>query len=119
MYNNIGSKIKWLASTIFIIEAIGAAISGFALVFLNENMIPIGLLVIVVGPIFAWISSWLLYGFGELIDKVCDIESNMRKTPSKAITDMIIRQGNGYICPKCHLSNDSMEPCERCGYTPY
>lgn len=29
-------------------------------------------------PLLAWASTRLLYGFGELIDKVCDIEKNTR-----------------------------------------
>ncbi len=76
MYDNIGGKIKGLAKAIFIVEAIAAVITGIALMASDEDMIPIGLLVMVVGPLVAWISSWLLYGFGELIDKTCDIARN-------------------------------------------
>jgi hypothetical protein len=43
-----------------------------------------GLLVMVVGPIIAWVSSWLLYGFGELIDKASDIERNTRSGAKKS-----------------------------------
>ena len=79
MYDNIGGKIKGLAKVIFIIEAIAAVIAGFALMSFGDDMIPIiGVLVIVVVPIVAWVSSWLLYGFGELIDKASDIERNSR-----------------------------------------
>ena len=30
-------------------------------------------------PIAAWILSWLLYGYGELIDKTASIESILKK----------------------------------------
>lgn len=73
MYDNIGGKIKGLAKAVFIVEAIAAVITGFLLM---TSVIPIGLLVMVVGPLVAWVSSWLLYGFGELIDKTCDIARN-------------------------------------------
>ena len=33
----------------------------------NDNVI-IGFLTIIFGPIAAWISEWLLYGFGQLIE---------------------------------------------------
>lgn len=78
MYDNIGEKIKGLAKAIFIVESIAAVIAGIALMASDEDLIPIGLLVLVLGPVVAWVSSWLLYGFGELIDKTCDIERNTR-----------------------------------------
>ena len=78
MYDNIGGKIKGLATAIFIIEAIVGIIYGIALMATDEDLILIGLLVLVGGPIVAWVSSWLIYGFGELIDKTCDIERNTR-----------------------------------------
>ena len=37
-----------------------------------------------VGPIVAWVSSWILYAFGELVDKTCKNEQN-----TKAIVDLL------------------------------
>ena len=85
MYDNIGKKIKGLAKWMFIVEAIAAAIAGLALMFTDEELIIFGLLALLLGPIVAWVSSWLLYGFGELVDKVCDIESNMRGATNEAL----------------------------------
>lgn len=76
MYDNIGGKIKGLAIAVFIAEAIVTFILGIAFVVSNEHIVAIGLIVMILGPIFAWISSWLLYGFGELIDNTCDIARN-------------------------------------------
>ena len=67
-YDNIGGKIKGWAKWIFAIEAIAAVISGFVLMAQDEDMILIGLLVVVFGSIVAWVSSWLLYGYGQLIE---------------------------------------------------
>ena len=78
MYDNIGGKIKGLAKASFIVAAIAVVITGIALMAADEDLILYGLLVMVVGPIVAWVSSWLLYGFGELIDKASDIERNTR-----------------------------------------
>ncbi len=76
MYDNIGGKIKGLAKAGFIIGTIAYVLMGMGLMATDEGMIPIGLLFWVIGPLLSWVSSWLLYGFGELIDKVSSIELN-------------------------------------------
>ena len=78
MYDNIGGKIKGLAKAVFIVEATAALITGIALVAIDEDLILFGLLTLILGPAVAWVSSWLLYGFGELIDRVCEIAQNTR-----------------------------------------
>ncbi len=84
MYNNIGRKIKGLVKTLFIIEAIAAVITGIVLLSIDDDFILAGLLVMIVLPFVAWISSWLLYAFGELVDKICDIERNTRGCETKS-----------------------------------
>lgn len=74
MYDNIGVKIKVLAGVTCIIGAIAAVIIGCMALY--DELIGIGLLIMILGPIVAWIASWLLYGFGELIEKTCDIARN-------------------------------------------
>lgn len=75
-YANIGKKIKNWAKWIFIVEAISAVISGFCVLF--SDLWWVGLLVIIFGPIVAWVSSWILYAFGELVDKTMANEENTR-----------------------------------------
>jgi hypothetical protein len=91
MYDNIGGKIKGLAKATFIVEAIAAVITGIAFMAMDDDLVPVGLLVMILGPIVAWVSSWLLYGFGELIDKTCDIARNTyggeRKSEAQAKVD--------------------------------
>ena len=70
MYDNIGGKIKGLAKTMFIVEAIGAVITGIVLLATNDDLIFAGLLTLFCGPIIAWISSWVLYAFGELVEDI-------------------------------------------------
>ena len=67
-YDNIGGKIKGLAKAAFIVEAIAAVISGLVMFAEDDDMFLIALLVAIVGPIVAWVGSWLLYGFGQLIE---------------------------------------------------
>lgn len=88
MYENIGGKIKGLAKATFVVEAIAAVITGIVLMVDDENMIPFGLILLIAGPAIAWASSWLLYGFGELIDRVCEIAKNTRTSrDTSAVTN--------------------------------
>ena len=66
LYADIGVTIKVWAKFIFIVEAIGAIITG--IVLLLDEFILAGLLTIVCGPIVALGSTWLLYAFGQLVD---------------------------------------------------
>lgn len=73
MYDHIGKKIKSLARGTFIVEAIGAIIGALVCLFIGivdgeGEFILYGLLCLFCGPLVAWISSWMLYGFGQLID---------------------------------------------------
>ena len=81
MYRNIGKKIKGMAVAIFILETVALVIAGLCMILASNWEMPLiiaGALVIVIGPIVSWICTWLLYGFGELIDKTCDIARNTR-----------------------------------------
>ena len=69
LYDNIGGKIKNWAKWIFIIEAIGAIITGLVFLF-SGSYTMLGLLILIFGPIIAWVGSWILYTFGELVEDV-------------------------------------------------
>ena len=76
-YQNIGQKIKKLAIASFAVETIGAIVAGLILLIdsgFEEAWWAI--LIILFGPIVAWVGSWLLYGFGEVIDTLGRIEKN-------------------------------------------
>ncbi len=87
MYKNIGGKIKKRSQLIAIVEIIAVVIIGINLMSsLGAVGIIVGLCIIIVGCLVAWLSSWLLYGFGEIIEKVCLIEQNTRNKDTKAET---------------------------------
>ena len=82
MYKNIGTKIKGLAMGIFIFVAILEFLAGIGMIAASNgsgDQIAGGICVMLFGPVISWLSSWTLYGFGELIDKASDIERNTRK----------------------------------------
>lgn len=78
LYTDIGKKIKRWAKWLFIIGAAAAVISGISVLFAAENggEVVTALLTLVLGPVVAWVSSWLLYAFGELVDKTAANERN-------------------------------------------
>ena len=79
MYDNIGRKLKGLATAFFIIGSVITVIIGFLYIASSEFLILTGVLYLVLGPLASWCISLVLYGFGELIDKISDIEVNTRR----------------------------------------
>lgn len=88
MYNNIGGKIKLLA---VLITAVCSALSiycGCSILFGDKNVL--GWLFIVLGPLVSWLSSFVLYGFGQLIQnsqKLCDRLYEYEKETLKDISE--------------------------------
>ena len=90
MYNNIGKKIKTLATVMSVILIIGYVIGAIAVLVEfdgDEEGIVIGCLIMLLGPLFAWLSGFMLYGFGELVDKTCDIERILRTGAANVNTE--------------------------------
>ena len=75
MYRNVGDKIKIVAETICWLGIVGSVVYGFYVMFNDiENadvvllQILIGLGIMIVGSLSSWIGSFVLYGFGQLIE---------------------------------------------------
>ena len=87
MYNNIGGKIKKLAGFLMGFGVLLAVISGVRIISVGSsysygssgNATFIGLLTIVLGSLAAWAGSFVLYGFGELIERVQSIDSKTQQ----------------------------------------
>ena len=74
MFNNIGEKIKEVASLIFWLGTIASVILGGVAIFSAGDFgFVIMFVVLFVGFIISWASSFLLYGYGELIEKTSGI----------------------------------------------
>ena len=85
MFNNIGKKIKTLAKVLCWIGIILSVITGIAIMagggnysYLSMNgmqisvdsgaAVVVGILTILLGVLISWIGSFVLYGFGQLVD---------------------------------------------------
>lgn len=90
-FENIGGKIKNFAkwSCWITILLIWIAAPIIFIVFISDRWLAelcwIPLLSAIVGPVLVWLESWLLYAFGELVDKACDIERNTRGGERKSV----------------------------------
>ncbi len=67
MFDNIGDKIKALAVVTTVIGIVTSVISGLVLLF--SDMVLVGFLTMILGSLSAWVGSFVLYGFGELIEQ--------------------------------------------------
>ena len=90
MFSNIGGKIKGLAKFICWVGIISSVVAGIVLIisshnsngyysYTDTNMIIAGILVMLFGSILSWIGSFVLYGFGELVDnssKLVELKQN-------------------------------------------
>ncbi len=83
MYSNIGGKIKVLAKIVCLLGIIVSLVYGiyfFATFYWMRGM---GIVIILVGPLLSWVSSFFAYGFGELIEKTTAIAEQTTKADVK------------------------------------
>ena len=65
MFSNIGNKIKGLAVAYSIIGSVWCVIMSGLLYAASKN--PLCFALLIGGPLVSWISSFTIYGFGEII----------------------------------------------------
>lgn len=113
MFTNIGKKIKVLAQ-VFCWG--GIAVSVIISVFLTTQY-PIGPMVpfyiIVGGSLVSWISSFALYGFGELIDQTQEINKKISGEPKK-YSDTNSKRINQTVAKEEKHYNSEKGTCELC-----
>lgn len=138
MFNNIGGKIKTLATAITVIGIIISIIIGVMLTGVYGNG---GFVIALVGSFFSWIGSFVLYGFGEMIDLLKKISGELGKSDNdetyevdntldksaKQETHKINSNNSEYgksndfwVCPQCNKKNSYIDKgnpkCSECGW---
>ena len=68
MFTNIGKKIKTWASVLCWLGIVCSVIAGIAMCVVSKDLIVSGILTIIFGALASWIGSFMVYGFGELVD---------------------------------------------------
>lgn len=90
MFDNIGEKIKSLAVILCRIGIIVYILAAIAMIIFGssnyeEAITAWGVIVLIAGPFLSIANSLIIYGFGELIEKVCIIERNICGEKNKTI----------------------------------
>ena len=85
MFNNIGSKIKTFAKVMCWIGIIASVVAGLVMIvssfsgYVSALGIVAGILTAVTGSLCSWVGSFMLVGFGELVENTAEIAANTRK----------------------------------------
>ena len=115
MFSNIGKKIKLLVTCVVIVLSAFFFTLGLSIFFGEDSSVGKfgGLLIAVIGPLFSWISAFLIYGYGEMIDRICSMERMMAELLSKdAGTDPRERawEAEEKMIDVCETNEDENEP---------
>lgn len=93
MFDNIGKKIKILAYVLTWVGIIASVITGIAMMNSFDSIVKtIGLIVLIVGSLLSWASSFIIYGFGQLIENTDIIAGRNKSSDSKNVSS---NQQNG------------------------
>ena len=112
MFRNIGGKIKALAKVLCWIGIAACVITGFILCG-NRHTETSGVIVLFVGPILAWLSSFVLCGFGELVEAAAETRDILKRVGSRGIGSV---ETNTWKCPHCGQENTNVSSqCKGCG----
>ena len=128
MFDNIGDKIKTLAKVSTVLGIVISVIYG--IVLMVSDLIFVGFLVMILGSLLFWISSFTLYGFGEMINQLEYSNSNSKKiydllNKKYSISINSISQQvekakepqeseHKWLCDSCGKLRDK-SPCPYCG----
>lgn len=96
MFSDPGKKLKKLALIIFWVVLVSSAIEGIALIYMGVNwfklfrdfsyrdpLIIAGLLTPLLGVLTAWLSTIVLYAFGQLTEDTAAIREAVEKEKEK------------------------------------
>ena len=65
MFDNIGKKIKGFATFLTWVGIICSVITGIILLIAKATVV--GFAVMLIGSLSSWVSSFILYGFGQIV----------------------------------------------------
>ena len=121
MFRNIGKKIKIFAMVLTGIGIAASCISGIAVMFFlsrySVQVVP-GLLIIIFGSFFSWLSSFFMYGFGQLIDNT-DILVQQGKNGSAPSNNYNVSNENANMSTMSTATNVSKSPLADGSYCPH
>ena len=133
MFDNIGGKIKTLAKVLCWVGIIFSVLIAIILFieakegsYRTEDLyMKLGCIYLIFGPLISWVSSFFMYGFGELIERTTEVALNTRhlrqatrNNKDNSLNRNIIsdsEDSHKWRCEKCGLLINKT-PCPNCGY---
>lgn len=132
MYENIGLKLKGLATVWAAIGMIASFIGG--LVMMTAEYVGAGWAILILGSLLSWISGMFTYGFGQLIENSDQLvhqatensdrlvhqatENSVNMPPANNIST-VLSPTETWKCPSCGTAQPAGgTPCSVCGH-PY
>jgi len=134
MFDFIGEKIKKLAKVICWLGIISSVLLGFMIMSTEgdplistllglpmideEEIVIFGFLYMIIGSILSWISSFVLYGFGELIDTTMNISRTIDRKLDRLTLNRNTQSevADGWKCAHCGKENSNVSSqCKGCG----
>ncbi|MGN0487956.1 MAG: zinc-ribbon domain-containing protein [Ruminococcus sp.] len=139
MYNNVGKKIKGIATIVSAIGMIASIILGITMLSHGSEIFN-SLLVIAIGCLISWLGAINLYAFGQLVesaqniekklfgDETAQVSTNEKKSVMEKINSRVNKAETGTTnsdnnyeakstkCPVCNtevVSNAAF--CPKCG----
>jgi hypothetical protein len=137
MKENVGKTIKTIANVCYIIGMILSIIAGL---ILATDISGAFILISIIGPLVLLVPYYMMFGFGEIIIKLYEIEENTRsknvkgKKGKKRNNSQVEESSNEnydeeifdddfddsipkITCPDCHTKHDFDYPkCPNCGH---
>ena len=125
MFTDIGKKIKIYAKAAFWVMSVSGVILGFLLLteaYGVEEVVP-AVVLMVISPLAAWGTTIFMYGFGELIERVCALEQGLVGIADRREAVAAVQTARrpaearpAKTCPNCgaRVSEDSLF-CTKCG----
>lgn len=132
MFDFIGEKIKKLAMVVTWVGIAGSVISG--IVMMAGGAVAAGIGAAIGGSLAAWLGSFVLYGFGELIEQTTLVAKNTKELLGRAELPASSSAGSAavkkaapayvpapparktWICKSCKTQNDVGKLfCKNCG----
>lgn len=128
MFDNIGGKIKGLAKFICWAGIIISIIGGIVIIasssqsygyyygrHIDGSMVATGIVVMVVGSLCSWIGSFVLYGFGELVEN-SEILVRTAKKNGQSVPMYPTATSEEWTCRYCSTKNSGRSlSCKECG----
>ena len=112
MFSNMGGKIKALAKVVCWLGIAISVVIGFVMRG-TRGMELSGTVVLLLGPLSAWIGSFVLCGFGELVEAAMETRDILSKSGRKSFASTA---NDTWKCPHCGQENTNVSAqCKGCG----